>query len=254
MKKFKIFPILLSLILITFSLNFVHAGQISKLEKDKNSIQKTIETFITESWNITTDEVQRQKQTQDICKDIKLKNNIEKRLMGFKNLEKTDNIKYTKNDVKFNFYDIIVNENTAKVKVDYIITINYKISEKEQTPTKVYNLHDIELKKLDGIWVIISNKDLSMPDNAPELPSVTSQDIKLENDTAFTTLLPTYNRTAAVNYACTYVFNPNSTYRNMGTSGSGGDCTNFASQIIKSGGWPHDTDGSGGLDRWFYMS
>ncbi len=59
--------------------------------------------------------------------------------------------------------------------------------------------------------------------------------------------LTTYNRTAAVNYARTWAYKRNSAWGNF--DGMGGDCTNFASQVLNAGGIPMDT---GGDYFWFY--
>lgn len=58
-----------------------------------------------------------------------------------------------------------------------------------------------------------------------------------------------YNRTAAVNYAHQHAFNYNSAYCDY--TPYGGDCTNFASQVIHAGGAPMDSTGS---YRWYYYS
>jgi hypothetical protein len=67
-----------------------------------------------------------------------------------------------------------------------------------------------------------------------------------------------YNRTAAVNYANAYgnwsnkpgwIANRNTQY--IDHSSSGGDCTNFASQVLHAGGAPFDTTGS---YRWYKES
>lgn len=60
------------------------------------------------------------------------------------------------------------------------------------------------------------------------------------------------NRDAMVSYIYTYVFNYNPDYRNYSGNGAGGDCTNFASQILRAGGWS-DVNGDYTNDSyWWY--
>lgn len=56
-------------------------------------------------------------------------------------------------------------------------------------------------------------------------------------------LATTYNRSAAVTYATTYVFSPNTSVW-CDYSSSGGDCTNFVSQCLYAGGWSKFNNGS----------
>jgi hypothetical protein len=60
----------------------------------------------------------------------------------------------------------------------------------------------------------------------------------------------TYNTSAAVNYALTYVENSNPAYRTYSN-----DCTNFTSQALRAGGWPFDqTGGRTEPNTWYYGS
>lgn len=241
LKKSKLLAFLVCLVIITFNINLAHANQISASEEEKKNVQITLETFITEAWNINNDVTYKQRQTQNICKDDNIVNNIERNIEGIRKEVKSNVITDVRTKLKFNFYNISINQNIAKVKFDYFLSIYYKNLNVESTPTRMYNLHDIELEKINGTWVIISSKDYTnpdpnnqpgLPDRRPELPTDVLQDTNLLNEVQpSSTLVPTYNRTVAVNYAYTYYYNPNSAYRNMGTQGSGGDCTNFASQV-----------------------
>lgn len=58
-----------------------------------------------------------------------------------------------------------------------------------------------------------------------------------------------YNRAASTYYAELYWKNYNSAYKDMSSSGGGGDCTNFISQCIKNGGANFDNIGS---YKWAY--
>ena len=65
----------------------------------------------------------------------------------------------------------------------------------------------------------------------------------------------TLNATAVVNYARSYALSYNGSYRDFNNSGTqGGDCTNFASQAMRAGGWP-DVGGytnRTGYSAWWY--
>lgn len=67
--------------------------------------------------------------------------------------------------------------------------------------------------------------------------------------------LGTLSPSAVVNYARTYALTYNSSYRDFNNSGTqGGDCTNFASQAMRAGGWP-DVGGytnRTGYSAWWY--
>ena len=65
----------------------------------------------------------------------------------------------------------------------------------------------------------------------------------------------TLNPSAVVSYARSYALSYNSSYRDFNNSGTqGGDCTNFASQAMRAGGWP-DVGGylnRTGYEAWWY--
>lgn len=67
-------------------------------------------------------------------------------------------------------------------------------------------------------------------------------------------LTATINRQAVVDYAYSYAANPNPAYRYFGTSGRGGDCTNFISQALRDGGWPDVTGFYRNTTAWWYNS
>lgn len=78
----------------------------------------------------------------------------------------------------------------------------------------------------------------------------------LEQNDAFYSLSPgltaglsNFNRTAMYNYAYQYAFNYNPAY--MDATPYGGDCANFVSQIIRSGGGNFDTTGN---YQWYYYN
>lgn len=62
-------------------------------------------------------------------------------------------------------------------------------------------------------------------------------------------LLTAYNRSAAVTYAKKYALSGNPAWPDY--SSYGGDCTNFASQVLNAGGIPQDKLGS---YRWYHTS
>ena len=59
-----------------------------------------------------------------------------------------------------------------------------------------------------------------------------------------------FNRMMAVSYANTWALSRNRNFRDYSGRGSGGDCTNFVSQVMLAGGWPEVY----GIppQQWFY--
>ncbi len=62
----------------------------------------------------------------------------------------------------------------------------------------------------------------------------------------------TYDRNAAGDYAYSWALSRNPAYRDF--SGSGGDCTNFASQALRAGGWADKTGWYLDWNNWWYNS
>lgn len=60
-----------------------------------------------------------------------------------------------------------------------------------------------------------------------------------------------YNRNAAQSYAYTYVLSPNPSYESYESPLLGGNCTNFTSQCLRSGGITFDETGN---YQWYYHS
>lgn len=82
----------------------------------------------------------------------------------------------------------------------------------------------------------------------------TNKSIRTRTDTSVNS---SYNRDAAANYAVTYGPNPNEDYEFFS---SGGDCTNFVSQCILSGGlpmvanpWGSELPSQTDTANWFYL-
>ncbi|NLN18344.1 MAG: hypothetical protein GX162_03575 [Firmicutes bacterium] len=116
--------------------------------------------------------------------------------------------------------------------------------------------HVMELTLCDGRWTIKRDWYIDPLDQDPDVPVIaaTAQTV-LASEVAFepflTTQRPAYQRAAAVEYANTYCGSAwgcgndrryNQEYRDY--TGLGGDCTNFASQVLgdpNAGGLPKDS-------------
>ena len=61
-----------------------------------------------------------------------------------------------------------------------------------------------------------------------------------------------YNRTSAKNYMDLYAITPNPSYNDY--TGNGGDCTNFASQVVKAGGMATISGSSSSEACWYAYS
>lgn len=80
-----------------------------------------------------------------------------------------------------------------------------------------------------------------------------TEEIQLKNQTASATAASnTYDGAKASNYALKYALNYNSNYANF--NGSGGDCTNFISQCLKSGGISQHVGTAYSGNCWFYKT
>jgi hypothetical protein len=118
----------------------------------------------------------------------------------------------------------------------------------------------------DGQWELASDELLNMP--APFIP--TSKDEAFKVDREPTVLAENYipedpspsvskeknfkayatiDRAAIVRYSEDYWYNYNPDYKDFG---EGKDCTNFVSQALTAGGWPHIYGWYTNDDVWFY--
>lgn len=99
--------------------------------------------------------------------------------------------------------------------------------------------YDFILSKQNNGWMIESYKlsveDMKRWSTYPE-PETPIKCETLSNMPQKSMLATTYNRSAAVTYATTYVYSPNTSVW-CDYSSSGGDCTNFVSQCLEKGGW-----------------
>lgn len=125
----------------------------------------------------------------------------------------------------------------------------------------------------DRGWVVTSHADAPIPSNRFEpdavgrsLPSGgrTTQlrgassldDRPAKAGLAKPLAAGTYDRNAAKAYATQWAATYNPNYRNFESDGNqGGDCTNFASQVLKAGGWQNKCEGCSYLDwkAWWYI-
>ncbi|PTT73668.1 MULTISPECIES: amidase domain-containing protein [unclassified Chryseobacterium] len=134
--------------------------------------------------------------------------------------------------------------------MNYHSTENGVIDDTESSGGIPYN--EITLKFTNGVWKIESwiEKGNFGTYSRWYVEQPIIQDVLpvIESNTS-AKVLTTYNRTAAKDYAYTYVFSPSSNYPDY--TGHGGDCTNFVSQCLQSGGW---TQVSSGTNKWFHLS
>lgn len=137
------------------------------------------------------------------------------------------------------------------------LTETYQGKTPTGTDISTFSIHykEISFQKKDGKWIILSWKENGILDAMPNRWFRARENYQLtsssELNTKFQTLATStnYNRTAAVIYAINHVFNPNSNYPDYSVAPYGGDCTNFVSQCLESGGW---TQISSGTNRWFH--
>lgn len=190
------------------------------------------------------------------------------------NSRKLERNKMTISNAKYDIiFDDIDNENdTVTVKVlendyfhfDFMKDIESKTYEVENTFVlkKIDNTYKIiSLRKVQDFYVMITNEyktGKSNKDAKKELDKMKEDYIsdfkdevsdfktylnRYENkeDTIIKTCDYKYDRTKALNYAKKYVTSRNSEWSNY--SEYGGNCQNFASQVVYSGGVPMDLQG-----------
>ena len=190
------------------------------------------------------------------------------------NSRKLERNKMTISNAKYDIiFDDIDNENdTVTVKVlendyfhfDFMKDIESKTYEVENTFVlkKTNNTYKIiSLRKVQDFYVMITNEyktGKSDKDAKKELDKMKEDyisDFKVEvsdfktylsryenkKDTITKTCDYKYDRTKALNYAKKYVTNRNSEWSNF--SEYGGNCQNFASQVVYNGGVPMDLQG-----------
>lgn len=191
------------------------------------------------------------------------------------NSRKLERNKMTISNAKYDIiFDDIDNENdTVTVKVlendyfhfDFMKDIESKAYEVENTFVlkKVDNTYKIKsLRKVQDFYVMITNeyktgksdkdakneldkmKEDYISDFKDEVTDFKTYLNRYENkkDTITKTCDYKYDRTKALNYAKKYVTSRNSEWSNY--SEYGGNCQNFASQVVYSGGIPMDLQGN----------
>jgi hypothetical protein len=152
-----------------------------------------------------------------------------------------------------------INKGIAKVSLVNSMQLTYQYLD-DKSAIQQFGLgtqHGITLKKMNGEWHIYSEWYSDPLDEDAELISVHSDIKKPSQFTAPQKAQKTYNREQAIDYADKYAGAAwgagnerkyNNKYRNY--SNLGGDCTNFASQVIA------DSSEGGGLpmtSTWFYQ-
>lgn len=182
-------------------------------------------------------------------------------------------------EISFDYSEIEILDNTATAEVCVSKTFNYSICPDVESAT--LDSYSIDLKKENGEWkiAVIDNfvpEDIkfsleSQGINIDNLASISNYkssivsaiqsyntDISdsMENPipiSALRTVTSTYDADGAVSYANTYALSPNPNYFNI--ESLGGDCTNFASQVMHEGGGIPMHYGTHGYNTsWFYSS
>jgi hypothetical protein len=186
-----------------------------------------------------------------------------------------EKIKELNKVISFNYSTIDVKGQTAKADVIVYKTFNYNICPDVESAT--LDEYSVELKNENGKWKInvVNNfipKDILVSLESQDLDFSSVASIKnyknsivdiikdYNSDNSQSTKIPitqlratTYNASGAVTYANTYALSPNPNYFN--NESGGGDCTNFASQVMNVGGGIPEHFGNHGYNNcWFYTS
>lgn len=168
-------------------------------------------------------------------------------------------VHFTKAESKIRIIRQAIKGDTATVSLVNSMQLTYQYQGNEPA-TQQFGLgtrHGITLKKLDGQWHVYSEWYSDPLDENPALISVFTDIQKPTKFAAFKKARKPYNRQQAVAYADKYAgaawgagneMRYNNKYRDY--SSLGGDCTNFASQVIG------DSAEGGSLPmtaNWFYQ-
>jgi hypothetical protein len=153
-----------------------------------------------------------------------------------------DDFKYVSFKLKINSDETTLkvegNKIIAKVAVDYSMPTN-SIDSETGTPivTEGTDYYDYEIQKENNGWKILKEeKSIDFPVVAPssEIENVSPvNDDESSNTRSIASY--TYSAPNAVAYAVLHYNHPSTSYADY--SSFGGDCTNFASQCMKAGGW-----------------
>lgn len=125
------------------------------------------------------------------------------------------------------------------------------------TTTEYENEHLFTFQQVNREWALINHEELKPPQTVTategEQPHIAPSEIQA-SDPAQLDSVPSaalgINRSAVVNYAYSYWKNYNTDYRSFEK-----DCTNFASQALKHGGWAHTSGGATtykSTNEWWY--
>lgn len=125
------------------------------------------------------------------------------------------------------------------------------IEDKQLEPSGLLPLGTAEkyVEKNSQYFDTIEEESLNSTDIKPASTQKNNNEIKEKITTAKT---GGYNYKAMANYLEKYWSNYNSKYRSF--SGKGGDCTNFASQALRAGGWKDKLGWYKNANYWWYNS
>lgn len=147
-------------------------------------------------------------------------------------------------EIEYSFDGVVdVNHSMEEVNYRFLFDgdklVDYSSDDAEEMAYLNMPLNKIKRIEMEGDRALLELKEFAEREN----------DIKLSDNNEIVPLatLSQLNRTAMYNYAKKHAYNYNSNYINL--SGYGGDCANFASQIIRAGGSVFDTTGS---YTWYY--
>jgi hypothetical protein len=192
----------------------------------------------------------------------------EKRSEYLQEWAKHRGVDFTKAESKIRIIHAAMGDDIARLSLKNSLQLTYQYQGKAPASQQfgLGTRHDILLKKVRGQWHVYSEWYSDPLEEDPALISVHAEDGKLTKPSSAQPIRKKYNRKQAVAYADKYAggawgagnelkYNPN--YKDY--SSLGGDCTNFASQVIgdsvEGGGLPmtsnwHYHNKQGGSEAW----
>ncbi len=246
------------------------------LSDEKSQIQQTIENYFDTRY--TARKTLQMDEIASIVGEFYRTENasfteMDKIEIEFFNAE-INHLRYLDYEVFLKFENIIINERSMTATVSVIEGHDVVFEATSPIVSSMRNLyHSINLQKFDQYWKIVSDDyqdDLwRMLNNTlaskvqiyNSIQGTEAQFTNAENhqdNIVLCSLAPDstshpYYREGAVNYAHAWAFGHNIKYYNF--DNEGGDCTNFASQVIHEGGHaPMEFGGSHGIgtNGWYY--
>ena len=155
----KILFALLAILLLIFLMVFTNNSSIDsqEIQNEAEEVKRSVELFFNNEYN----SLLQGKFPSDVSStDQGLVEEIRNDLQGSLNSAKKNNINYSRVDIDYNYFEILIDGKKANVKLELHIDVYYNLPNSQTSKTGFYRAHNLELEKSNGTWFIISSKYL----------------------------------------------------------------------------------------------